>query len=86
MAQKEQKEIDVIQAFMPPQMTSEETEAALKEVIALCGATSIKDMGKVMATLKETYSGKNGFFFGGWAFEETSWETFLEPFATAARL
>jgi len=58
LAQKEEEEIAVIESFLPKQMSDTEAEAAIKQVIAAVGAASVKDMGKVMAALKEKYSGQ----------------------------
>ncbi|MBN2824098.1 MAG: GatB/YqeY domain-containing protein [Campylobacterales bacterium] len=49
---KEQGEIDVINLYMPKQLSDEELEAAMREIIATVGATSMKDMGKVMGAAK----------------------------------
>ena len=54
----EQAEIDIIQSFLPKQMSDEEVTAAIKAIIAETGATSIKDMGKVMGVLKSKYAGQ----------------------------
>jgi len=54
----EQAEIDVIQSFLPKQMSDEEVEAAIREIVAQTGASSIKDMGKVMGALKAKYAGQ----------------------------
>jgi uncharacterized protein YqeY len=61
LAQKEQAEIDVINRFLPKQLSASEAEAAIKSVIAEVGAASIKDMGKVMAALKAKYAGQMDF-------------------------
>ena len=61
LAEKEQSEIDVISRFLPKQLSSEETEAAIKAVVAEVGAVSIKDMGKVMGALKNKYAGQMDF-------------------------
>ncbi len=58
LAQNERDEIAVIQSFMPKQMTEDEAKAAVAEVIKSVGATSVKDMGKVMAELKAKYAGQ----------------------------
>jgi uncharacterized protein YqeY len=58
LAQAERDEIAVIQSFMPKQMTEEEARAAIAGVIAAMGATSVKDMGKVMAELKAKFAGQ----------------------------
>lgn len=61
LAAKEQDEIDVISRFLPKQMSAEEVTAAIKEAISVTGATGIKDMGKVMGTLKAKYTGQMDF-------------------------
>jgi uncharacterized protein YqeY len=61
LAKNEQEEIEIIQTFMPKQMADAEVAAAVKEAVAEAGATSVKDMGKVMAILKEKYTGKMDF-------------------------
>jgi len=58
LAQKEQEEIVVIESFLPKQLSDAEAEAAIKSVIAATGAQSVKDMGRVMAALKEKYAGQ----------------------------
>ena len=61
LAEQEQGEIAVIQSFLPQQMDASEVSAALDSVIAEIGASSIKDMGKVMAVLKERFAGRMDF-------------------------
>ena len=61
LAQKEQDEIDIIQRYMPKQMDEAEVAAAVKAAIAATGASSVKDMGKVMAALKEKHAGQMDF-------------------------
>jgi hypothetical protein len=58
---KEEGEIAVIERFLPKQMDTAETDAAIAAAIAESGAASIKDMGKVMAALKGKYSGQMDF-------------------------
>ena len=58
LAQNERDEITVIQSFMPKQMSDDEANAAVAGVIAAVGATSVKDMGKVMAELKAKFAGQ----------------------------
>lgn len=58
LAAKERAEIAVIESFLPKQMSEGESEAAIKGAIAAVGAQSVKDMGRVMAALKEKYSGQ----------------------------
>lgn len=61
LAAAEQSEIDIIQSFLPKQMSTDEMKAAIKEVIAQTGAASIKDMGKVMGALRGKYAGQMDF-------------------------
>ncbi len=61
LADKEQAEIDVIYSFMPKQLSDEEVAAAVTAAIAETGASSIKDMGKIMAVLKAKYAGQMDF-------------------------
>jgi len=61
LAAAERDEIAVIRGFMPRQMSPEEAKAAISKVIADVGAASIKDMGKVMAALKERFAGQMDF-------------------------
>ena len=60
-AKQEAEEIEIIQSFMTKQMDEAEVAAAVKEAVAQSGAASVKDMGKVMAVLKEKYTGKMDF-------------------------
>ena len=57
LAAKEEAEIAVIESFLPKQMSEEEVAAATKAAIAETGATGVKDMGKVMAALRERHAG-----------------------------
>jgi hypothetical protein len=61
LAAAERAEIAVIREFMPKQMDAEEAKAAIAAVVAELGAASMKDMGKVMAALKERFAGKMDF-------------------------
>jgi len=61
LADQESGEIKIIQGFLPQQMGELEMKAAIAEVIKQEGATSVKDMGKVMAALKSAYAGKMDF-------------------------
>lgn len=58
LAAKEQSEIDVIERFLPKQLSEAETKAAIEAAIAKTGAAGMKDMGKVMAELKSAYAGQ----------------------------
>ncbi len=57
----EQGEIDVIQSFLPKQMTADEMQVVIKEVITQTGASGMKDMGKVMGVLRGKYAGQMDF-------------------------
>ena len=58
LVQQEEEEIAVIERFMPKQMDESEAAAAIDAVVAETGAQSVKDMGKVMAKLKERFAGR----------------------------
>jgi uncharacterized protein YqeY len=55
LAAVEQAELDVIEGFLPSQMSEEETRAAIEAIKAELGAGGLKDMGRVMAALKERH-------------------------------
>ena len=55
LAAQEQSELEVIESFLPKQLGEAETRAAIETIKAELGATSLKDMGRVMATLKERH-------------------------------
>ena len=52
----EEDEIKIIDSFLPKQLSEEETKKICKEIIKSTGASSIKDMGKIMGSLKQKYS------------------------------
>jgi hypothetical protein len=56
LLETEEEEIKIIDTFLPKQLNEEETKKICKEVIELVGASSIKDMGKIMGSLKKKYS------------------------------
>ena len=56
LLEAEQAEIKIIDAYLPKQLGEEETKKICKEVIESLGATSMKDMGKIMGSLKQKYS------------------------------
>jgi uncharacterized protein YqeY len=58
LAAKEQKEIDLLQTYMPQQLGEAEVDALIAQAIAESGATSIKEMGKAMALLKQKAQGR----------------------------
>lgn len=61
LAEKEQAEIKVIERFLPKQLSEEEVTNIIKETITTVNAVSVKDMGKVMASLKANYAGQLDF-------------------------
>lgn len=61
LAAAEQAEIDVIEGYMPKQMSAGEVTAAAKALIAELGVSGMKDMGKVIAALKDKYAGAMDF-------------------------
>jgi uncharacterized protein YqeY len=61
LATQEREEIEIIMGFMPKQMDEAEMTAAIKAIIAETGAASVKDMGKVLAVMKERYAGQMDF-------------------------
>lgn len=61
LAEREQSEIAVIEKFLPKQMSAEEVEKIVEDLIAELGVDSIKDMGKVMGALKSKYAGTMDF-------------------------
>lgn len=61
LVDNEQKEVDIIRSFLPKQMTPDEMKAAVEAVIKETGAAGLKDMGKVMAALREKYAGRMDF-------------------------
>lgn len=58
LAEQEEQEIAILQQFLPAPLSQAETEAAVDAAIAGQGATKLKDMGPVLATLKERYNGQ----------------------------
>lgn len=61
LAEKELAEVKVIEEFLPRQLTADETTAAIDAAIAKVSASSIRDMGRVMAELKTKYTGQMDF-------------------------
>jgi len=57
LAQQEEEEIAIIESFLPRQMSEDEIAAAAKAAIADTGAAGVKDMGRVMAALRERHAG-----------------------------
>ena len=61
LVQAEEAEIAIIQSFLPAQLDEVAMNAAIKATIADIGASSVKDMGQVMATLKNNFAGQMDF-------------------------
>jgi uncharacterized protein YqeY len=61
LATQEREEIDVLKTFMPEQLSDEKVDEIVAGVVAEIGASGMKDMGKVMATLRERYAGQMDF-------------------------
>jgi uncharacterized protein YqeY len=61
LAETEESEIAVIASFLPKQLDEAATSAAIAQAIAETGAAGMKDMGKVIAALKEKYAGQMDF-------------------------
>ncbi|MEQ8705346.1 MAG: GatB/YqeY domain-containing protein [Phaeodactylibacter sp.] len=58
LADKEAEEIEVIQRYLPEQMSDEELEKEVKAIVEEVGATSMKDMGKVMGLASQRFAGR----------------------------
>src|SRR3954465_14795211 len=58
LADAEKAEVAGIESFLPAQMSEEETKAAIDAIVAETGASSVKDMGRVMALLRERHAGQ----------------------------
>jgi uncharacterized protein len=61
LAARERGEIDVINRFLPKQLSDDEIKAEVDKVIAEIGAASVKDMGRLMGELRERYAGQMDF-------------------------
>ena len=61
LVDQEQGEINIIERYLPKKMSEGEANAAVAAVVEELGASSIKDMGRVMAALKERYAGRMDF-------------------------
>ena len=61
LAEQELSEIKIVEEFLPLQLSDDDVANAIQKVISSVGATSIRDMGKVMASLKEKYTGQMDF-------------------------
>ena len=65
LSEVEQNELDILSGFLPKQIGEEETKKLCGEVIAKLGASSVKDMGKVMGELKKTHADEIDFAKAG---------------------
>jgi uncharacterized protein YqeY len=61
LAGQEREEVAIISAYLPQQMSDEEAKTAIAAVVSETGAQGMKDMGKVMAALKQRYAGRMDF-------------------------
>jgi len=61
LVEQEQAEIAVIEDYLPRQLDADDTEAAIATTVAELGATSIRDMGRVMNLLRERHTGQMDF-------------------------
>ena len=61
LLEAEESEIKIIDMFLPKQLNEEETKTICKNIIESLEATSVKDMGKIMGSLKQKYSGSIDF-------------------------
>ena len=58
LADKERREMDILKTYMPPELSDDELESGLREIVASTGAQSKKDMGKVMKEATARYKGR----------------------------
>ena len=61
LANQEREEVAIITAYLPQQMSEDDAKAAIAATIGETGAQGMKDMGKVMAALKQRYAGRMDF-------------------------
>ena len=61
LAEEELSEITIVEEFLPRQLSAEETVQAIADAVSESGASSIRDMGKVMGVLKDKYTGQLDF-------------------------
>ncbi len=61
LAEREMNEIEIIEEFLPKQLSEDEVSNAVKAAVNETGAESIRDMGKVMGALKAKYTGQMDF-------------------------
>ncbi len=61
LAEQEREEIVIIEEFLPKQMSDDEVQSAVNEIVAEIGAEGLKDMGRTMGALKERFTGQMDF-------------------------
>ena len=61
LMQREQKEIEIIESFLPKQMSKEEVKKVIEDLCQEIGAKTLKDLGKIITILKEKYPGQLDF-------------------------
>jgi uncharacterized protein YqeY len=71
LAEQEREEIGVIQRYLPKPMSEAEAAQAIRKAIDELGATSIRDMGRIMAHLKERHTGRMDFAKAGAVIKES---------------
>ena len=71
LAEGERAEIEIIKEFLPRQLTDDEIESAVKDVVGELEADGLKDMGKCMGVLKERFHGSMDFGRAGKLMKET---------------
>lgn len=65
LAEQERQEIEIVQEFLPPQLSDTEIKKVCEDAVKELKAESLKDMGRVMAKLKENYAGQIDFATAG---------------------
>ena len=70
LLETEQNEANILSSYLPKQMSDEETKAVCQKIIEQTGASSLKDMGKVMSELKKNYSDTIDFSRAGTIIKE----------------
>mgnify|MGYP002038844466 CR=1 FL=1 len=78
LLETEQKELNILSSYLPKQISEEEIKKICQEIIMKLGATSLKDMGKVMGELKKNYSDTIDFSKAGTIIKESlnkKWNT-----------
>jgi uncharacterized protein YqeY len=58
LAEKERSEMEILRSYLPPELTDEELESGIREIVASTGAQLKKDMGKVMKEATARYKGR----------------------------